>query len=252
MSAILAVAGLSISFGGLKAVEAVDMAVDAHSIHGLIGPNGSGKTTLLNLISGFYIPTAGRIHFAGQDITGSPPHAVARRGILRTFQTAALQEERTVLENVLLGVHCALRLWTPRLFSAHASELHRREALETLVFVGLEHLQAEQVKNLPVGLRHLVEIARALAARPSLLLLDEPSTGLNPAETADLMRMIQRVQETVTVLLVEHNMKVIMNICDAITVLDSGRKIAEGAPGEVRRNPAVVESYLGQQAATHA
>src|SRR5512139_456880 len=125
MSTVLEVAGLSISFGGLQAVDEVDMAVDPHTIHGLIGPNGSGKTTLLNLISGFYIPTAGRVHFAGQDITGRSPHAVARRGILRTFQTAALQEERTVLENVLLGVHCALRLWTPRLLSAQAWEVNR-------------------------------------------------------------------------------------------------------------------------------
>jgi len=249
---MLSVAKLSISFGGLRAVDAVDMTVAPHAIHGLIGPNGSGKTTLLNLISGFYIPTSGRVSFAGEDITGETPHVVARRGILRTFQTAALQEERTVLENVLLGVHCAVPLWTARLFSAGAREEERRLALQALAFVGLEKLQAEQVKNLPVGLRHLVEIARALAARPRLLLLDEPSTGLNPAETAGLVRMIQRIRETVAVLLVEHNMKVIMNICDTITVLDSGRKIAEGSPAEVRRNPEVVESYLGRQAAEHA
>jgi len=249
---MLEVANLSISFGGLRAVDQVDMAVSAGTIHGLIGPNGSGKTTVLNLVSGFYIPTAGRIRFAGEDITGRSPHLIARKGIVRTFQTAALQEERTVVENVLLGVQGNRRLLPADVLSARHWDEDRRQAASSLAFVALEPLQQELVKNLPIGLRHLVEIARALAARPRLLLLDEPSTGLNPAETAELMKMIQRIRDTVAVLLVEHNMKVIMNICDTITVLDSGRKIAEGPPAEVRRNPAVIASYLGRQAADHA
>ena len=249
---MLEVSGLSISFGGLCAVDQVDLAVSPGTIHGLIGPNGSGKTTLLNLISGFYPPSAGWVRFLGNDITGESPHAIARRGIVRTFQTAALQEERTVLENVLLGVHCHLRLLAVDVLLPRRWEEDRGRAESSLAFVGLESLRHELVKNLPVGLRHLVEIARALTTRPRLLLLDEPSTGLNPAETGELMQMIQRVRETVAVLLVEHNMKVIMNICDAITVLDSGRKIAEGSPTEVRRNPAVIESYLGRQVVDHA
>jgi ABC-type branched-subunit amino acid transport system ATPase component len=249
---MLEVTNLSISFGGLRAVDQVDMTVSAGTIHGLIGPNGSGKTTMLNLISGFYIPGSGRVRLAGEDITGKSPHAIARKGVVRTFQTAALQEERTVLENVLLGVHCALRLSLSDVLSAARGRADRVRAVDSLATVGLEALQDELVKNLPIGLRHLVEIARALAARPRLLLLDEPSTGLNPAETSELMRMIQRIRESITVLLVEHNMKVIMNICDMITVLDAGRKITDGPPAVVRRNAAVIESYLGRQVAEHA
>jgi ABC-type branched-subunit amino acid transport system ATPase component len=249
---MLELSGVSIHFGGLRALDAVDARVAAGTIHGLIGPNGSGKTTLLNIVSGFYAPTAGRVRFAGEDLTGRPPHRIARKGIVRTFQTAALQDERTVLENVLLGVHCRLRLFAGDALLRRAWEEDRRRAETSLAFVHLEHLQQELVKNLPIGLRHLVEIARALAARPRLLLLDEPSTGLNPTETADLMKVIQRIRTEVAVLLVEHNMKVIMNICDRITVLDSGRKIADGTPLEIRRNPAVIESYLGRQAADHA
>ena len=249
---MLELSRVAISFGGLRALDQVDMLVSARTIHGLIGPNGSGKTTLLNIVSGFYTPAVGRVRFAGEDLTACSPHRIARKGIVRTFQSAALQEERTVLENVLLGVHCNLRLLAVNVLTRQGWDEDRRQAEECLAFVGLQTRQRELVKNLPSGLRHMVEIARALAARPRLLLLDEPSTGLNPTETGTLMKMIQRIRESATVLLVEHNMKVIMNICDQITVLDSGRKIADGTPSEIRRNPAVIESYLGRQGVEHA
>ena len=227
---MLEIADLSISFGGLRAVDHVNMTVSAGAIHGLIGPNGSGKTTMLNLISGFYIPSAGSVRLLGEEIAGKAPHKIARKGIVRTFQTAALQEERTVLENVLLGAHCNLRLSLPEMVAAERWRADRAQAIDRLASVGLESLQQELVKNLPIGLRHLVEIARALAARPRLLLLDEPSTGLNPTETSELMRMILRIRESISVLLVEHNMKVIMSICDMITVLDSGAKDRRRSP----------------------
>ena len=249
---MLEIRRLSVSFGGLRAVDDVSMTVSAKTIHGLIGPNGSGKTTMLNLISGFYVPTAGEVRFAGKNLTAQSPHRIARTGILRTFQTAALQEERSVLENVLLGVHCNLRPLTWAVLSGLGWDEDQRQAETSLGFVGLRAKQNELVKNLPNGLRHLVEIARALAARPRLLLLDEPSTGLNPTETMDLMKMIERIRDQMAVLIVEHNMKVIMSMCDRITVLDSGRKIAEGSPLEIRQNAAVIESYLGTQAAEHA
>jgi branched-chain amino acid transport system ATP-binding protein len=249
---MLEISGLSISFGGLRAVDNVSMAVSPKTVHGLIGPNGSGKTTLLNLISGFYIPTAGEVRFAGESLTSQAPHRIARKGILRTFQTAALQEGRSVLENVLLGVHCNLRPFAWDVLSGRAWDDDRRRAEASLGFVGLTTHKDEVVKNLPIGFRHLVEIARALAARPRLLLLDEPSAGLNTSETGDLMKMIQRIRDQMAVLIVEHNMKVIMNVCDRITVLDSGRKIAEGPPLEIRQNSAVIESYLGRQASEHA
>ena len=249
---MLEIRSLSVSFGGLRAVDDVSMTVSAKTIHGLIGPNGSGKTTVLNLISGFYVPTAGEVRFAGENLTAQTPHRIARKGILRTFQTAALQEERSVLENVLLGVHCNLRPFAWEVLSGLGWDEDQRRAEVSLGFVGLRAQQHELVKNLPSGLRHLVEIARALAARPRLLLLDEPSTGLNPTETVDLMRMIERIRDQMAVLIVEHNMKVIMSMCDRITVLDSGRKIAEGSPLEIRQNAAVIESYLGRQAAEHA
>lgn len=243
---LLEVRDIVVRFGGLTAVDGVSLVVESGAIQGLIGPNGSGKTSTFNVISGFYAAASGRVVFDGRDLTGHTPHAIARAGIVRTFQTAAVQEERTVVDNVRLGLYCGRRGLLRHLVSMAPEHRDHARAEELLGFLELSELASEQVKNLSVGLRHKVEIARAMAASPRLLLLDEPFTGLNTSEAVDLIETIRRIRRSgVTVMLVEHNMKVIMEICDRITVLDAGRRIAEGSPQEVRSNPEVIESYLG-------
>jgi branched-chain amino acid transport system ATP-binding protein len=243
---LLDVRDIVVRFGGLTAVDGVSFGVAPSTIHGLIGPNGSGKTSTFNVITGFYTVASGSVRFDGRDVTGQPPHAIARAGIVRTFQTAAIQEERTVAENVRLGLYCGRRRLYRALLSRAADAADLARAHELLAVLGLGDLEGEQVKNLSLGLRHKVEIARAMAAAPRLLLLDEPFTGLNTGESGDLVGTIRKIRDGgVTVMLVEHNMKVIMEICDRITVLDAGRRIGEGAPPEVRANPDVVKSYLG-------
>jgi branched-chain amino acid transport system ATP-binding protein len=238
-------------FGGLVAVDAVDLEVGEGGITAVIGPNGAGKTTLFNLISGFQTPDAGRIVFAGTDITGRLPEAIAATGLVRTFQLAQLFQNLSVLENIQVGCHLHTKggVWsallrTPR--TRQAEQAVEARARELLGFVGLEAAAAMEASALPYGQQRLLEIARSLAARPRLLLLDEPAAGLSADETKRLSAAIRAIAEGgTTVLLIEHDMKLVMNTADTIAVLDFGRKIAEGPPAAVRADPAVIAAYLG-------
>jgi branched-chain amino acid transport system ATP-binding protein len=253
--ALLEAAGLSRRFGGLAAVDAVDVRVERGAIHGLIGPNGAGKTTLLNLIAGALAPTRGRVQFAGADITAWDAARRAQAGIRRTFQNLKLFAEMSALENVSLGLHAGTRAG---IFAALArTPGQRREeeqiftaAQRALAFVGLERHAGVTAAKLPYGHRRLLEIARAFVAAPALLLLDEPAAGLNQTEAAELSRLIGRIRGAgCTVVLVEHHMDVVMAVCDVVTVLNYGRKLAEGAPAEIQRNAEVIEAYLGRAGA---
>ncbi len=250
---LLTVRGLAKHFGGLKAVDGVDMVVRRGEIQALIGPNGSGKTTILNMLSGLYVPTAGEISLGGAAIAGKKSHIITSMGMARTFQNIRLFGELTVLENVLIGRHCHSRagLFTSILHlpSQKAEEAGiRAKALTILEFVGLKGKEFAQANSLPYGQQRLLELARALASDPQLLLLDEPAAGLNAAETEVLVDLLFQIcTRGITILLVEHDMNLVMNVSDHITVLNFGRKIAEGSAEEIEKNQEVIDAYLGTE-----
>lgn len=252
-SALLDVQNLSRAFGGIQALSDVDLSIDRGTIMSLIGPNGAGKTTFINVINGVYAPDSGAIHFAEEDIAGLPAHAVASKGIARTFQLEELFVDLTVLENAMTGCHVASRsgmmacgLGLP---SARREEKRiRDEAMESLARVGLEERAFEPIYRLPLGERKLVGVARALCMKPILLMLDEPAGGLAAHEVAKVVELVQALAaHGLTILIVEHNMPFVMSLSEKIVVLDAGIKIAEGTPEEVRNDERVIRAYLGEE-----
>jgi branched-chain amino acid transport system ATP-binding protein len=254
---LLEVEGLSKAFAGVMALQGYTLRLPAHLIHGVIGPNGAGKTTLFNLLTGFLIPTAGRVRLEGRDITGRPAYQIARLGLARTFQNIRLFGHLTVVENVMtaLQLHGPVSLVGTLLSSPaflRRERMLERQAVALLEQVGLAYRRDQLAQTLAYGDQRRLEIARAVALHPKVLLLDEPNAGMHPTETADLLTLIRRLRDElgITILLVAHDIPLVMNLCDQIQVLNYGRLIAEGDPATVRNNPEVVAAYLGQ--ARHA
>ena len=254
---VLDVRNLGIDFGGLTAVDSFNITIGPTEIAGLIGPNGAGKTTIFNLLTGVYQPTRGSVLVNGIDIKGMPVHKVNKLGIARTFQNIRLFSEMTALDNVKVGMHNEIKcsflsslLRLPGYYRAEAAA--NMKAMELLEFMGLGDVAHQKAGSLPYGVQRRLEIVRALATNPSIILLDEPAAGMNPSETTELMHQIRRIRDTfhIAIFLIEHDMNLVMNVCETIAVVNYGKIICKGTPEQVRQNPAVIEAYLGREEET--